>query len=246
MQKITAFFLMLLIGIWFLPLQASELKEADQRIRAILAQRLPNLELDAIAETGLDNLYEVTFGTRVIYVDGDGRYLVNGDVMDLKTGQSITEQRERDLKASALAQVDEKGMIIYGDKNAEHTISVFTDIDCGYCRKLHSEIDQYIAEGIRVRYLAFPRAGVASDAAKKAESVWCSDDPNAAMTLAKKGEKVESKACENPVAAHYELGQQFGIRGTPAIILNNGEVLPGYVPAKRLKQALSQRVAAAK
>lgn len=214
---------------------------AEQKIRTILAERLPQLSVDNVAKSPLPGLYEVTFGARVIYVDASGRYLMSGDMLDLHTGTSVTEERTRGLKAARLSSMDEKDMIIYGNKDARHTVTIFTDIDCGYCRKLHSEMDQYIEQGIRIRYLAYPRAGIGSDAAKTAESVWCSDDPNKAMNIAKQGGKVTAKTCDNPVAAHYALGQQFGINGTPAMVLHDGEVIPGYVPAKRLKLALQER-----
>jgi len=220
---------------------APDMDKVEAQMRASLQVLLPSLEPDAIAETPIEGLYEVTFGTRVVYVTGDGRYLMKGKLVDLETRTPITEEREQQLKQVALQQLDESKMIVYGDDKARHTVTVFTDIDCGYCRKLHSEIDKYIEAGIRIRYLAYPRAGIGSPSAKLAESVWCAEDRNAAMTLAKSGGEVPQKSCDNPVAEHYKLGQAFGINGTPALVLDDGEVVPGYIPAQRLGAALDLR-----
>jgi thiol:disulfide interchange protein DsbC len=120
-------------------------------------------------------------------------------------------------------------------------VSIFTDIDCGFCRRLHAEMAQYNKQGIAVRYLFYPRAGIGSDSYKKAVSVWCADDRQAAMDSAKAGNEVPEKTCENPVEAHYELGQQMRVQGTPAIVLEDGEMVPGYVPPDKLRRALDQR-----
>lgn len=220
---------------------AADVAEVEKRIRASLTMLLPNLSVDAVAETPMLDLYEVTLGNRIVYVSGNGRFLLQGKVIDLETREPLTDQRLQALKASALKKLDEKDMVIYGDKDAEHTVTVFTDIDCGFCRKLHSEMDAYVDAGIRIRYLAYPRAGLGSPSAKDAESVWCADDKPAAMTAAKIGGKIDAKTCDSPIAEHYELGKSFGIRGTPALVMDDGEVIPGYVPAKRLKAALDQR-----
>ena len=140
-------------------------------------------------------------------------------------------------------------MVFAPEKEVKHTISVFTDIDCGYCRKLHQEMAEYNKHGIKVRYLAYPRAGVGSEAYEKAVSVWCADDRQKAMTAAKTGGELKQKTCDNPVEAQFMLGQQLGISGTPALMLEDGQIFPGYVPADRLITMLDkakQQAAAAK
>jgi len=132
-------------------------------------------------------------------------------------------------------------MLIFAPKDYKYTVTVFTDIDCGYCRKLHAEIDQYNAKGIRVRYLMFPRAGVGSPSYQKAVNVWCADDRNQALTRSKAGETLEEKQCKNPVADEYALGQMVGVTGTPAIFLADGELVPGYVPADRMESILKEK-----
>jgi thiol:disulfide interchange protein DsbC len=130
-------------------------------------------------------------------------------------------------------------MIIFKPEESKYKVTIFTDIDCGYCRKLHSEIEQYMAEGITVQYLFYPRAGKGSESYTKAISVWCADDRKEALTAAKKGGSPETKSCDNPIDEHMQLGVDFKVRGTPMIVSEDGKVFPGYVPAKKLAQALA-------
>ena len=129
-------------------------------------------------------------------------------------------------------------MIVYGPENPKRYVTVFTDIDCGYCRKLHNEVPELNAAGIQVRYLAFPRAGIGSNSHNKYVSVWCNDDPQASLTKAKSGRPVAKATCENPIAETYRLGQQIGVRGTPMIIYDDGKITPGYLPSKELIKRL--------
>jgi thiol:disulfide interchange protein DsbC len=216
---------------------------AEDTVRAALAETLPGLTPDNITESAMPGLYEVTFGTRIVYVSADGRFLVQGKIVDLTDRREITEERLSQLKRDAIGEVGEAGMVSFGPEDARHTVTVFTDIDCGYCRKMHGEMAQYNARGIRIRYLFYPRAGIGSDAYRKAVSVWCADDRHEAMNIAKAGGEVPEKTCDNPVADHYALGQAFGIQGTPAMVFETGEVLPGYVPAGKLAPALDQLAA---
>jgi thiol:disulfide interchange protein DsbC len=197
---------------------------------------------DSVADSSLPGLYEVTIGAQILYLSQDGRYVIQGDIVDLTSSDNITENRRNGLRADAIDKVGEDKMIIFGTAGEpKYTITVFTDIDCGYCRKLHQEIASYNDLGIKVRYLMFPRTGLNSESYDKAVSAWCSDDRNEAITRAKRGETLEAKTCENPVSQHYNLGQQLGVRGTPSIILADGEMVPGYVPADRLVEMLSSK-----
>ena len=211
----------------------------DQRqLRSGLERLLPGLEVGEIRAAPVEGLYEVVLGSRIVYVSGDGRYLLQGPLIDLAQQKNLTAPRLRQMKAEVVASLDESRMVIFGPEDARHTITVFTDIDCGYCRKLHSEIDQYTGRGIRVRYLFYPRAGVGSSSYDKAVSVWCADDRKRAMTLAKAGKPIEQRDCPNPVKEDLALGERMGVNGTPAILLQNGEMIPGYVPAERLLRIL--------
>lgn len=207
------------------------------RLSAALDGRKP----DAVNPTPVPGLYEVILGARVLYVSADGRFVLRGDLVDIEKGENLTETRSGQLRVQAIAAVPESDMIVFappGPMQAKHTITVFTDIDCGYCRKLHAEIDNYLRAGIRVRYLAYPRSGLQGESYEKAVSVWCAEDRKAAITGAKRGQPVAKASCANPVAKEFELGNQVGVQGTPTIVLENGELVPGYVPAGRLVMML--------
>ncbi|RMG53994.1 MAG: DsbC family protein, partial [Gammaproteobacteria bacterium] len=188
--------------------------------------------------------YQVTLGANLVYLSADARYAVQGSIIDLKTRTNLTDAARAELRRRALAAIPEDQMIVFAPRNPKHTITVFTDIDCGYCRKLHSQIQDYMKQGIKVRYLFYPRAGLGSESARKAEAVWCADDRRKAITLAKQGKPIEMKTCENPVAHDFKLGQELGVTGTPAIITEQGDLIPGYIPPQRLRQILDQLKAA--
>lgn len=223
--------------------QAAGAGDADANIRDRLKELLPNYEITSIHETPVPGVYEVLLGTDLVYISADGRYMLQGRLVDLKDRSDLTEtsprlaeakRRQSQDRAQRLSKLDEDDMIIFGPDDPQYTVTVFTDVDCGYCRKLHREMDGYEKEGIRVRYLFFPRAGKGSQSYEKSVSVWCSDDRQQAMTDAKAGQTPPKKTCDNPVLDQMKLGEEFGISGTPAIVLDNGELVPGYMPPKRL------------
>ncbi len=221
-------------------------------IKLIKAQVMKELKSEpgSIKESPISGLYEVAVGSQIFYFYKDGRYVISGDLFDMKEGLNLTQTARSKAQMAALRtpkpeniealnKMGEKTMIIFAAKGkVKHTISVFTDIDCGYCRKLHNEMSKYNAHGITIRYLAYPRAGVGSASYKKAVSVWCADDRKKALTIAKNGGAVKEKTCDNPVKAHMALGQKFGVNGTPALVLENGQLYPGYVPADKLIKLL--------
>ena len=208
--------------------------------RKNIAKKFTGVNLKNITKSPVSGLYQVAMPPRFFYVSGDGRYVVDGDLIDMDTKGNMSQGPRNKSVSSAIDAMGEDSMIIFGKKTLKHTVTVFTDIDCGYCRKLHNEVKKYNENGIRVRYMAFPRAGEGSGAFKKAEAVWCSKDKAKAMTDAKNGVSVKNENCANPVAKHYALGSMIGIRGTPAIVLDDGTVVPGYIPAARLSAALNQ------
>jgi thiol:disulfide interchange protein DsbC len=210
-------------------------------IRDALKEVLPEIEVDNVSPSPIAGLYEVMVGTQLMYVTGDGRYFVDGRIVDLEKREDLTEPRLAEARLRATSKIGEDQMIIFDpDDEVRHTVTVFTDIDCGYCRKLHQEMDGYNDEGIRIRYLFYPRAGKGSPSYEKAVSVWCADDRRAAMTAAKAGEKIPSEDCDTPIDQHVALGQSLAIRGTPALLLDSGDLVPGYVEPKRLAALLDQ------
>lgn len=211
---------------------------ANEAIKKSLGQILPDVTTDQINPSPVEGISEVLLGPQVVYVTNDGRYLFQGNLIDLKTRTDISEDRRKQIRLDALNQVGDDKMIIFPAKQPRHTVTVFTDVDCTYCRKLHSEIQQYNDRGITVRYLLYPRSGVNTPSYFKSVSVLCDADRQKALTRAKAGEQLERRECDNPIKQHMELGTLMGLRGTPAIVIGDGELLPGYVPADKLVQAL--------
>lgn len=217
----------------------------DPRIE--LSKRMPGSKPEDFRLSPIAGLYEYAHGADIVYVTADGRHVIDGDVFDLGSQANLTERRRREARLALIGKVPEANMVIFGPRNARHTVTVFTDIDCTFCRKLHGEIAQYNELGIRVRYLFYPRSGPDTESWNKAEAVWCSRDRNDAMTRAKKGETVKSAKCDaRAVQSDYELGQDVGLRGTPAIILPDGEMVAGYLPPAMLIKQLQGPPAAAR
>ncbi len=217
-----------------------DLEAAESKIRQILQQRLPEARIDAIRQAEIPGLYEVTIGQRLYYVSQDGRYLIDGHLIDLQSHQDLTEAKLAKARLSGLEKIGEEQMIVFSPDKPNASITVFTDIDCGYCRRFHSQINEYLNRGIKVRYLFYPRAGKDSESYHKAVAVWCAKDKNEALTLAKQGKAIEMRACDHPVDRHMALAEEFGVQGTPTIITDRGEVLPGYVPPEQLAAYLGR------
>lgn len=208
---------------------------SDSAVRAAMLRAMPNATVDSIKPSPIPGYREVAVGGRVVYVSADGRYLIQGSLFDLNTRTSLTDSSEAAIRQGILAKVGPERRIIFAAAKPKHRITVFTDIDCGYCRKMHQQIAQYNNLGISVEYLFYPRAGMGSDAANKAINVWCSADRRKAMTDAKNDRPVPNKTCTNPIAADYALGQKIGFDGTPAIYAANGAQVGGYLaPAQML------------
>lgn len=210
--------------------------------RVELVRRMPGSKPEDFRPAPVQGLWEYSQGADVLYFSADGKFAIDGDLFDVASKENLSEVRRRESRIALIGSVPESQMLVFGPKEAKHTVTVFTDVDCGYCRKLHSEIAKYNELGIRVRYLFYPRTGPDSESWEKAIAVWCSSNRNDALTRAKKGEALKLAKCNpNPVARDYELGHQVGLRGTPAIVLANGDMVAGYLPpamlAKRLDEA---------
>lgn len=214
---------------------------AEELTKEQLASQLNGVEVSNISESPVPGIYEVTVGANVAYVTTDGRYIIRGDIYDTQTSANLTEDTRAGARVSMLDGVDPASMIVFkpADGNVKHTVTIFTDIDCGYCRQFHREIDQVTALGIEVHYLFYPRTGPNTESWTKADHVWCADDHNQALTRAKLGGEVPEASCGNtPVEAHYALGQRIGVRGTPAVFSETGELIGGYLPPATLAKVL--------
>jgi len=215
-------------------------------VRARVVAKLPGAEASDVAVSPIPGLYEVTMGGLIAYVSADGKYLLSGNVYDLDTQVNLTASRRNSARAKALAAASESNMIVFGPANAKMTVTVFTDIDCGFCRKFHSQIADVNKAGVRVRYMFFPRTGPATESWTKAEQVWCAADRRDALTRAKKGDTFKGKSCgDAAVKSQYELGSDLGVEGTPAIFTQNGDYVGGYLSPAELVQAIQESQKAA-
>jgi len=211
----------------------------DLAVRERIAERLPGVEVENIQPSPIPGLYEVTVGPLVVYTSADGRYLVRGEIHDLQTDENLTETRVAAARAQTLVTLDDDELIVFGKPDSKHSVTVFTDISCGYCRVLHSKIEEYNKRGIQIRYAAFPRNGLASDSWQKMEDVWCSPDRKKALTMAKLDREFETKPCDSEhVTEQWQVGRLLGVRGTPAIFTDQGQLVPGYLPPDELAKRL--------
>lgn len=203
-------------------------------INRIVSRSLPNIVFEKVQPTAIPGLCEATVDTEIFYISESGEYLLVGNLIAIRSGNNLTQLRRASIVKTIIDKQDEKQMISIGPARAKRTITVFTDVDCPYCARLHEEVPQLNKMGVRVRYLLYPRNGIDSPTYKKSVSVWCARDRVRAIGIAKAGGKLKQRTCANPVAAHYALGQRLGITGTPTLILEDGTRIGGYVPAPRL------------
>ena len=229
----------LLVSLLMATTYAAAAKENDEgmieeRIRTLA----PNAKTIAVSETPIDGVLQVQINSDIVYVTGDGKYLLQGQIMDIDTRTNITDQAKSGIRVGLLAELKQDEQITYSPDHPKYDLLVFTDIDCGYCRKLHNQMKEYNKEGIAIHYLAFPRAGVGSASYDKFVSVWCADDQQTALTLAKNGTDPDPQKCPNPIADQYELGRELGVSGTPALVTADGTLIPGYMPPEQLRQRL--------
>jgi thiol:disulfide interchange protein DsbC len=222
---------------------AQEGSDSGSAIEAKIRAMAPNAGMIAISETPIDGLLQVQVNSEIYYATADARYLISGRVIDMDTRVDLTDQAKAGIRKGFLEDLDPAQQISFSPARPEHELLVFTDIDCGYCRKLHSQMDDYLAQGIAIHYLAFPRAGVGSHSYEKFVSVWCADDKQEALTEAKAGSEPEPLNCENPIADQYHLGREVGVTGTPALLTSDGTLIPGYMPPDQLKARLQSLAA---
>lgn len=210
-----------------------------EAIQQAIQKSVGSVEVKSVAETPIEGLYEVHTLGNVNYMSADGRYIVTGDLYDQQTNTNITEQIKGTLRKARMDNYDDDKMLVYKAVGEEkYVLTVFTDTSCGYCRKLHDDMDTLNKAGITVRYLLYPRMGLQAASASVMESVWCADDPLAAMDKAKSGRTVATATCDNPIEEHLALGREFGLRGTPMLVAQDGVVIPGYMPPDTLKTRL--------
>ncbi|TCV93980.1 thiol:disulfide interchange protein DsbC [Luteibacter rhizovicinus] len=225
----------------------------EKTVRAAVEALGPGIQVDSVAPAPMPGFYQVVASGRLVYVSSDGRYMLNGNLVDLKAKTDLSAQSWAATRKAELAKVPASRRLIFSPPNPKHTVTIFTDVDCGYCRELHKHIEEFNKQGIAVEYLFWPREGLqttsggATPSYTKAVSVWCASDRKNAFNQAMTGASVKPATCENPVKDEFELGERLGVNGTPTILTENGDVVGGYVtPAQLLKAVNAPAGSAAK
>jgi len=235
-----------LVAMTLLSFNASADESKEAAIRAALSSLNSQVPIVAVADAQFPGLYEVTLASgEKLYVNESGSHFIVGEVYKVQADGrlvNLTEEGKKAGRIEQLASIAPEDMIIFPAKGETKAhMTVFTDTDCFYCRKLHKEMAQINAQGIEVRYLAFPRAGAGSKTQKVMDSIWCADKADQAelFTQAKSGRTIPALSCDNsPVMSQYELGQKMGVTGTPALVLQDGTLVPGYMPAAQVAKML--------
>lgn len=213
-------------------------KSDMKALKEALVIKIPQAADASIKPTPIEGLYEVMSAGQIMYTTKDARYIIDGDMFDMNTRKNLTENTRGGIRLSVLGKLGEENMLVYTPKgDVKHTITVFTDIYCPYCRRLHEEMDDYMNNGVKVRYIFVPFKGEKS--IDTSVSVWCAKDRNKAMDMAKAGESIDKKVCDNPVSKHQAVASELGIRGTPAIMVESGQLFPGYVPSSKMISQLN-------
>lgn len=223
------------------PVRAQEVDPDLEQVRQKVATMFDMIEAKDVNLSPIDGWYTIQKGAVVAYISSNGRYLLQGDLIDLEKNINMSELARNESRRELMATVKDEDVIMFSPVDKKYSVSVFTDVECTYCRRLHSQINEYLADGIEVRYLMYPRNGPSSRAWTTAEQVWCSKDRNSALTAAKNDQKFASTDCDaSIVGQQYTMGQEIGLSGTPAIVLEDGTLISGYLTPDQLRARLDQ------
>jgi thiol:disulfide interchange protein DsbC len=223
-----------------LPASVTSATTPEAKARAAILAINPGIQIDQVEPAPLPGFQLVIMGGQLVYVSNDGKYLMQGALYDVASRTDLGEKRIATVRAKLLQAAPVSERIVFAPPHPKYTVAVFTDVECAYCRKFHSQIADYNRQGIAVEYLAFPRAGIGSDDYKKMVAVWCAADPKQALTDAKNDRPVVARNCKNPVTTQYNLGQRVGLTGTPMVVASDGTLLGGYVPPDKLRAQLDK------
>ena len=212
-----------------------------EEVRAKVSSMFESIDPEHVNPSPIDGWYTVQKGSIVAYISADGRYLLQGDLIDLDQQVNLSEQSRSNARRDLVATLKDDESILFSPVDPKYSVTIFTDVDCTYCRKLHAQINEYLDRGIAVRYVLYPRNGPASRAWSKSEDVWCAKDRNGALTAAKLDRTFETSECDaSMIGKHYALGQGVGLSGTPAIVLEDGTLIGGYLPPAALAGRLER------
>ncbi len=210
-------------------------------VRQRVAEAFEMIEPGDVKASPVDGWYMIQRSSVVAYISSDGRYLLQGDMIDLDTSVNLSELARTDSRREIMAAITDDQVIKFSPAEIKYSVSIFTDVECTYCRRLHSQIDDYLAKGIEVRYLMYPRNGPASRAWNTAEEIWCSTDRKNALTMAKLDRKFSTSSCDaTMVEDHFAMGRNIGLSGTPAILFDDGTLIAGYLAPDQLVSALEE------
>ena len=209
-------------------------KDAEDRF----IKSYPDLKIDSIEKIN-NSFFEILIGEQIFYLTSDLNYLLAGNIIELDSGINLTQQKIENFRLSVLKTLDKNDTIIYKPKKTDHIITVFTDVSCPYCKKLHNEIPVLLENNIEVRYVLFPRNGVDDDAYSNMASLWCSENKKDLLEIAFEGDFIKEAKCDNPLTRNLELAYSLRVNGTPMIFTESGKVIPGYVPYKQILNTLN-------
>jgi len=222
--------------------QADDSSAELEAVRQKVGEMFDMIGPEDISASPVDGWYTIHTGSVVAYISADGRYLLQGDLVDLDNQVNLSENVRNDSRRELMAAVTDDQTIMFTPAEIKYSVSIFTDVDCTYCRRLHSQIDQYLEHGIQVRYLMYPRNGPASSAWNTAEDVWCASDRQSALTMAKLDRDFPTNKCDaSAIQDHYVMGRDVGLNGTPAIVLEDGTLIGGYLAPDQLIATLEQK-----
>ena len=245
MSRITANYLRLIAllaaSIVFSSAQAGDDSAELEQIRQKVGAMFEMIEPEDVNASQVDGWYTIQRGSVVAYVSADGHYLLQGDLIDLDNSINLSEVSRTEARRELMATVSDDEVIMFSPVDVKYSVSIFTDVECTYCRRLHGQIEEYMARGIEVRYLMYPRSGPASRAWNTAEDVWCATDRRNALTMAKLDQKFDTATCDSSIVQdHYVIGRDVGLNGTPAIVFDDGTMIGGYLPPDQLEARLEQ------
>ena len=219
--------------------QAADVDSQLEEVRAKVSAMFDMIDPENVNLSPLDGWFTIQKGSVVAYISADGRYLLQGDLIDLDLQVNLSEQSRTDARRKLVGSLSDEDSILFSPAEVKHAVTVFTDVDCTYCRKLHAQIDEYMDRGIAIRYVLYPRNGPASRAWSTSEDVLCSRDRNSALTAAKLDREFETSKCDTSMLTkHYTLGQDIGLNGTPAIVFEDGTMVAGYLAPAALSMRL--------
>jgi thiol:disulfide interchange protein DsbC len=228
----------------FASAQADDDSVELEQVRQKIGEMFEMIEPESVSASQVDGWYAIQQGSIIAYVSADGRYLLQGDLIDLDNSVNLSEVRRTEARRELMSTVSDDEVITFSPAEVKYSVSIFTDVECTYCRRLHGQIEEYMAKGIEVRYLLYPRNGPASRAWNTAEDVWCAADRQNALTMAKLDQKFETATCDSSIVQdHYVIGRDVGLSGTPAIVFDDGTLISGYLPPDQLAAQLEENAA---